>query len=150
MLHGKLHHVGVIVPDQEQLQQLCRLFGVTLGRREYVEEYQADCIFSEGERGLVEFIIPRGGKLAQFNKGMGGLHHIAIEVDDLEAVTAELASDGIQLLEPAPVDAGPLLINFVPPAFSRGVRIEYVQKVAGPAGPAASLNPSPNNPRGTT
>ena len=139
MLNGKLHHVGVIVPDQEQLDQLCRLFGVTLGRREYVKEYEAECIFSEGERGLIEFIIPRGGKLAQFNKGLGGLHHIAIEIDDLQAVTAELAADGVKLLETTPVDAGPLLINFVPPAFSRGVRIEYVQKTnSAPRPPAAS------------
>jgi catechol 2,3-dioxygenase-like lactoylglutathione lyase family enzyme len=127
MFHGKLHHVGIIVPDEAQLNDLCRMCGVTPGRRQYVAEYEADCVFSEGAAGLIEFIIPRGGKLAKFNKGFGGLHHIAIEVDDLKATSAALAADGVKLLESEPVDAGALLINFLPPVFSRGVIIEYVQ-----------------------
>ncbi len=127
MFHGKLHHVGIIVPDAEQLQDLCRICGVTPGRRQYVAEYEADCVFSEGPGGVIEFIIPSGGKLAKFNKGFGGLHHIAIEVDDLNATSAALAADGVKLLESKPVDAGALLINFLPPVFSRGVIIEYVQ-----------------------
>jgi catechol 2,3-dioxygenase-like lactoylglutathione lyase family enzyme len=135
MFHGKLHHVGIIVPDEAQLRELCRICGVTPGRRQYVAEYQADCIFSEGPGGVIEFIIPRGGKLAKFNKGFGGLHHIAIEVEDLNAASAALAADGVRLLESSPVDAGALLINFLPPVFSRGVVVEYVQakKQANPA-----------------
>jgi len=128
MFHGRLHHVGIIVPDAERLQELCRICGVTPGRRQYVAEYQAECVFSEGPGGVIEFIIPGGGKLAKFNNGNGGLHHIAIEVDDLRATTADLAADGIKLLEASPVDAGPIWINFLPPVFSRGVIVEYVQK----------------------
>jgi methylmalonyl-CoA/ethylmalonyl-CoA epimerase len=138
MLHGKLHHVGIIVPDAEQLEELCRLCGMSLGRRQYVPEYQAECIFSEGAAGVIEFIVPRGGKLSQFNKGIGGLHHIAIEVEDLQAATAQLAAQGVRLLEPAPVDAGELLINFLPPVFSRGVTIEYVQVKKRTTAPSAA------------
>ena len=127
MFHGKLHHVGVIVPDAQRVEELCRLCGVTPGRRQYVPEYQADCIFSHGPGAAIEFIIPGGGKLAKFNNGNGGLHHIAIEVEDLKAATADLAGDGVRLLEESPVDAGALWINFLPPIFSRGVIIEYVQ-----------------------
>ncbi len=138
MFHGKVHHVGIIVPDEAQLQELCRICGVTPGRRQYVAEYQSDCIFSEGGCGVIEFIIPRGGKLAAFNKGFGGLHHIAIEVEDLNAASAALAADGVRLLESSPVDAGALLINFLPPVFSRGVVIEYVQaKKQGDSAPNA-------------
>jgi len=133
MFHGKLHHVGIIVPDAERVEELCRLCGMSLGRRQYVPEYEAECIFTEGPRGVIEFIVPRGGKLTQFNKGIGGLHHIAIEVEDLQATTAQLASDGVRLLETSPVDAGELLINFLPPVFSRGVTIEYVQTKKHPA-----------------
>ena len=38
-----------------------------------------------------------------------------------------MRSKGIELLEAKPVDAGPLLINFLPPAYTRGIIVELVQ-----------------------
>lgn len=132
MFNGKLHHVGVIVPDADRVEELAAMFGLSLGRRQYVPEYEAECIFTEGDAGVIEFIVPTGGKLANFNKGMGGLHHIAIEVDDLEAVAGELGEQDIQLLEDSPVDAGPILINFLAPIFTRGIIVEYIQAKPDP------------------
>jgi len=105
------------------------LLGVSPGRRQYVPEYEADCIFTEGEGAGIEFIIPgEGGKLSKFNRGMGGLHHIALEVDDLVALQHELADKGVKLLETTPVDAGDIRINFLPPIYSRGVIVEFVER----------------------
>jgi methylmalonyl-CoA epimerase len=126
---GKLHHVGIVVQDLEQVEMMTSLLGLVAGRRTYVEEYEADCIFTEGDASAIEFIVPRGGKLARFNKGAGGLHHIAIEVDDLEALARRLATKGLELLEQRHVDAGPIRINFLPPAHTRGVIVEFVQPV---------------------
>lgn len=127
MFSGKLHHIGIIVHEEERVSELAATFGLTLGRTQYVEEYQALCIFTEGVLGVIEFIVPKGPKLEKFNKGMGGLHHIAIQVDDLEQVTEELKAKDMQLLEQSPVDAGPILINFLPPAYTRGITVEYIQ-----------------------
>ena len=66
--------------------------------------------------------------LAGFNKGVGGLHHIALEVDDLNEASSRLAAMGAQMLEDEPVDAGDILINFLPPIYTRGVVVEFVQK----------------------
>jgi len=127
-----LHHVGIIVPDLEQVQALLDLLGLESGRTQYVPPYDADCIFTQGERGVVEFVVPRGGVLTRFNKGLGGLHHIALEVDDLERQCSELRAKGVELLSERPVDAGPILINFLPPAYTRGIIVELVQvKVDG-------------------
>ena len=115
MIDGRLHHVGLIVPDIDRVEKLALLFGLKLGRRQYVPEYEAECIFTEGSAGMIEFIVPRGGKLTKFNKGLGGLHHVAIEVDDLAAVTDELRQQDVELLESEPVDAGPIWINFLSP-----------------------------------
>jgi len=101
---------------------------LTASSETYVPAYEADCIFTEGPGGCLELIIPRGGKLKSFNKGAGGLHHVALEVDDLAAESTRLESEGVRLLEASPVDAGDLLINFVPPAFTRGVIVELVQR----------------------
>lgn len=126
---GVLHHVGIVVPDEAQVQVWVGLFGLELGRRHYVPQYEAECVFVHGPRGLIEFIIPRGGVLAKFNKGVGGLHHVAFEVEDLAEETRRLAEQGIELLEAQPVRAGPILINFVAPVYTRGVTVELVQTI---------------------
>jgi catechol 2,3-dioxygenase-like lactoylglutathione lyase family enzyme len=128
MTKPRLHHVGIIVPDEEQLGGLLDLLGFTAGKRQYVDEYEADCVFTEGEGPNVEFIVPRGGKLAQFNRGIGGIHHIALEVPDLQDLQKDLAKKGVKLLETTPVDAGDIKINFLPPVYSRGVIVEFVEK----------------------
>jgi methylmalonyl-CoA/ethylmalonyl-CoA epimerase len=132
----KLHHVGIVVPDEEQVQMLLSLLGLNAGRRQYVAQYDADCVFTLGEGGVIEFIIPRGGKLTQFNKGMGGLHHIALQVADLEALARDLKDKQVDLLEPDPVDAGPIRINFLPPVYTRGLIVEFIEPVVHPGFPS--------------
>ncbi|MEY4549570.1 MAG: hypothetical protein RL685_5765 [Pseudomonadota bacterium] len=126
----RLHHVGIIMPDAARMLELAQLFGLNAQRTYYVEAYQADCHFMAGGLGTgaaIEFIVPRGGKLASFNRGAGGLHHLALEVADLKQASELLEAQGIALLERAPVAAGPLDINFVPPAYTWGVIVEIVQ-----------------------
>ncbi len=138
----RLHHVGIIVPDMHQVEALMSLLGFRPGITQYVPRYQADCIFTKGHGVAIEFIIPRGGPLARFNKGMGGIHHIAVEVDDLDILATDLAREEIKLLEEQPVDAGRLWINFLPPAYSRGIIVEYVQtKTSDQASPGADRVP---------
>ena len=129
-MRTSLHHVGVIVPTREQAQELIAFLRLREQRVQYVPEYQAQCIFAADASGRaqIELIVPTGGKLADFNKGMGGLHHLAFQVDDLHQCAKELQEEGVQLLEAKPVDAGPLWINFVPPLFTRGVITEFVQE----------------------
>lgn len=133
---SRLHHVGVICPDRAQVEALLALLRLEVAGETYVAAYEADCIFTRGPGGCLEFIVPRGGKLERFNKGAGGLHHIALEVDDLAAESRRLAAEGVRLLEETPVDAGDLLINFVPPIFTRGIILELVQR-RDPEAPAA-------------
>lgn len=114
----------------EQVRFLMALLGLEPGRTQYVPRYEADCVFTRGAGGVIEFIVPRGGVLARFNKGLGGLHHIALEVDDIRHRSEQLRAEGVELLEREPVDAGRLLINFLPPAYTRGLIVELVQTKA--------------------
>lgn len=144
MFQSRLHHVGIIVADEAQVDLLAALFGLTRGQREYVPDYEAECYFTGSGTGgevagtntqvgaAIEFIVPRaGGKLSKFNKGFGGIHHIALEVDDLAAAAVELRERGVKLLEDHPVDAGSILINFVPPLYTRGFIVELIQRKTG-------------------
>ncbi len=126
----RIHHVGIVVPDFAQVEGLMQLLGLRQGITEYVARYDADCVFTEGPATMIEFVVPRGGLLTRFNKGMGGIHHIALEIDDIERIPADLAIRDVKFLEERPVDAGSLWINFVSPAYTRGIIVEYVQTKA--------------------
>jgi methylmalonyl-CoA/ethylmalonyl-CoA epimerase len=106
-----------------------KILGVRERSRGDVPEYEALCIFSAGPHGsAVEFVIPRGGKLAAFNDGAGGLHHIAIAVPSLADLASELSERNIRLLERRPVrGAEKFLCNFLPPIFAGGVIVEFVE-----------------------
>ena len=127
---SSLHHVGIIIPDRSHVDFLLGILGLETGELVYVPEYEADCIFTSNNNSNIEFVIPReNSRLSNFNKGMGGLHHIALEVDDIQDVSRQLTEEGIDLLEDKPVRAGQLLINFLHPADTRGFIVEFVQVV---------------------
>jgi methylmalonyl-CoA/ethylmalonyl-CoA epimerase len=107
------------------------LLGLEEEYRGFVPQYEALCIFTAGNGGSpVELVVPSGGVLAEYNRGVGGLHHVALVVDSLAEVAEELAGRGIRLLETEPVKgAGNFLCNFLPPEFTRGVIVEYVEEL---------------------
>jgi methylmalonyl-CoA/ethylmalonyl-CoA epimerase len=128
---SRLHHVGVIVPSEEQAQTLMDLLGLKESYRGFVEPYQALCIFTEPNGGSpLELVVPSGGVLKEFNRGIGGLHHVALAVDDIRATAHELAEQGVKLIEDEPVKgAGPFLCNFMPPQYTRGVTVEFIEEL---------------------
>lgn len=124
-----LHHVGIVQPDEEAAMAMMTTLGLTEEYRGYVPQFQALCIFTRAAgRSPIEFVIPDGGPLERFNKGAGGLHHLAFEVPDLAAVEAHFASQGISMLEEQSVKgAGNFICNFLRPSATRGVIVEYIQ-----------------------
>jgi methylmalonyl-CoA/ethylmalonyl-CoA epimerase len=57
-----------------------------------------------------------------------GMHHIAIEVADINASLAELKNKGARLINETPrVGAGGCLVAFVHPSSTNGVLLELVQ-----------------------
>jgi catechol 2,3-dioxygenase-like lactoylglutathione lyase family enzyme len=131
----RLHHVGIVVPSEERADELMELLGLVEEARGYVEPYEALCIFTAGNGGsALELVVPSGGRLREFNRGMGGLHHVAVAVGCLAELTAELAEQGIPLLEREPVQgAGPFLCNFLAPVYTRGMIVEFVEELHGDA-----------------
>jgi methylmalonyl-CoA/ethylmalonyl-CoA epimerase len=124
-----LHHVGIVQPSESDALFLINLLGLEEDYRGFVPQWSALCIFTKAERrSPIEFVIPRGGPLERFNKGAGGLHHIALEVPDLAALALSFEAENVKLLEPAPIKgAGPFMCNFLGPSYTRGLTIEFVQ-----------------------
>ena len=125
----KIHHVGIVQPSVEDALAFMSLLGLAEDFRGYVERWQCWCIFTKATGATtIEFVVPKGGPLAKFNKGAGGLHHVALEVDSLEEVRLRLEEQGLRLLEPNPVKgAGNFLCNFLSPVATRGIQLEFVQ-----------------------
>jgi catechol 2,3-dioxygenase-like lactoylglutathione lyase family enzyme len=124
-----LHHVGIVVPDADEMAAMMAVLGLVEDYRGYVPIFQALCVFTKGNGASpVEFVIPDGGPLVKFNKGMGGLHHLAYVVESLDAKAAEVEAQGMKLLEAAHVQgAGRFRCNFLSPVYTRGLTIEYVE-----------------------
>ena len=127
----RLHHVGIVMPTMEKAERFLEKFGLEKDYMEYVDSYQADCLFTKygPEESPVELVIPRGGVLAGYRDGKGGIHHIAFEVDDVDAVRDSYEANGMEMLEETPVEgAGGILVNFLRPRFGEGVLVEFVQR----------------------
>ena len=68
---------------------------------------------------IAKFIEKRGG----------GIHHIAVEVEDIEASLAKLKAEGARLIDEQPrTGAEGCLIAFVHPSSTNGVLLELIQK----------------------
>jgi len=80
---------------------------------------------STSEHGVLKKFIDKRGE---------GLHHIALEVDDLEAEMARLQQQGFTLLNDKPKrGADNKLICFLHPKDTSGVLIELCQEAKNPA-----------------
>ena len=127
----RLHHVGVVFPNIPDAELFMQKMGMTEAWRGFVEIWSCWCIFVDGADGtLLELVVPEGGPLARFNKGAGGVHHFALEVEDIVAVSRQLEENGMKMLEAEPVQgAGRFLCNFIHPFATRGIQIELVQPI---------------------
>lgn len=128
----RLHHVGIIMTTMEKAEAFLEQFGLEKDYMEYVEAYHAHCLFTKfnEKESPVELIIPTEGVLTEYNKGKGGLHHIAFEVEDVEAAKEEFTGKGMEMLEDTAVEgAGGIIVNFLRPRYGLGVLVEFVQQV---------------------
>ena len=126
----RIHHIGVVVPTVERVHEILDLWGLEIGKTDWIEAYKADCFFTKHgpDDRPIEFIVPRQGVLTKFNDGKGGIHHIAFEVDDVEATREELEAKGRKMLEEhAHRGNAGLWVNFLRPSYGYGILVEFVQ-----------------------
>ena len=127
-----LDHVAIAVKDLERAIAFYeKAFGLTLAEIEEVKEQKVrTAIFGHG-LGRIELICPTepGTSVARFLEKRGeGLHHICIEVEDIEASLAELKAQGAPLIDETPkVGAGGARIAFIHPRGTHGVLTELRQ-----------------------
>ena len=126
-----IHHLGVAVADlDEAVDTYTRLFGAEVEHRATVEEQGVEAAAVLVGTGRVELLAPLGEEtpVGRFLSKRGpGMHHVAYEVDDVQAELDRLAEEGAEL-----IDAEPrrglfgLEVAFVHPDAVHGVLTEVV------------------------
>ena len=124
-------HVAIVVPDlQEAVSFWQDALGLTLDHIENVPNQNATIAFfplGEVELELVEPTDNESG-LAKFLKNHGpGLHHLCLEVEDIEITLSDLKSKGIRLINETPISLENRKISFIHPKDAFGVLIELCQ-----------------------
>ena len=91
---GRIHHVAYVVADIDAaLERLGATFGLRPAIREVMADQGVEAALCGPAGGAVELIRPLDaeGAVARFLESRGeGLHHVAFEVDDLDAALADL------------------------------------------------------------
>jgi methylmalonyl-CoA/ethylmalonyl-CoA epimerase len=123
----RLHHVAFAHRGEDTPRRLAALLGLP-------------CVAEEHAEGFVERMLPAGDSYMQLLEATGpgvvgrflqsrgqALHHIALEVSDLDAAIADLLGRGVRMIDqrPRPGALG-TTIAFIHPAASDGLLLELV------------------------
>lgn len=126
-----LHHVAVAVEDIEAAIETYRtLFGAEVELRETVHTQGVEAAYLRIGSSRLELLAPlaEDTPVGRFLARRGpGMHHIAVEVDDVEAAARELAAAGATVIDPTPRPGlGGHVVSFVHPESVHGVLVEVV------------------------
>jgi len=126
-----IHHVAVAVRDlDEAIETYGRLFGAELEHRDTVSEQgvEAAAVMVGGSR--IELLAATGDDtpVGRFLARRGpGMHHVAYEVDDLEAQLTRLGEQGVELIDRQPRRGFyGMQVAFLDPGAADGVLSELV------------------------
>lgn len=126
-----IHHLAVAVRDlDEAIATYGRLFGAELEYRDKVSEQGVEAAAMRVGESRIELLAataedtPVGRFLARRGPGM---HHVAFEVDDVEAQLAALDEQGVELIDHEPRRGlYGMQVAFVNPDSLDGVLAELV------------------------
>jgi methylmalonyl-CoA epimerase len=130
----KIDHLGIATRDIEEALGFWQdALGLEKSHTQIVEEQKVRVVMLPVGETRVELLEPisADSPVSKFlEKRGGGLHHIALEVEDIEAALLKLKSKGMRLIDETPrTGAEGCLIAFVHPAAAGGVLLELVQKI---------------------
>ena len=131
----RIDHVAIIVRNIEQSFVFYRdTLGITPGEIKEVPGEQVRIAFLPlgGPAGsVIELIEPTtpDSSLAKFLEKRGeGLHHICLEVENIEAALAEMQEKGAPVLDKQPRVAAEGRAIFLHPKGTNGVLLELLEK----------------------
>jgi len=132
----KLHHVSIAVKNLDEALKLYeQLFDLKASKVEVVPEQGVKAaLIPIGDGAEIEFIEPidPNGGVAKFLENKGeGIHHICLEVDNIDQALNTISERGCQLIDKKSRNGLAGKIGFVHPKSTKGVLIELAQTDEG-------------------
>mgnify|MGYP001320514989 FL=1 len=129
----KIDHLGIAT---KSITESLKFWGDALGlenvHTEVVEEQKVRVAMLPIGESRVELLEPTSddSPISKFlEKRGGGIHHIAVEVENIAESLAKLKAEGARLIDETPrIGAEGCLIAFVHPATTGGVLLELIEK----------------------
>lgn len=130
----RIAHIGIAVSNlTESLRLYQDALGLRLHGRETMEKDQVNVAFLPVGDTEIELLEASGpdSPVAKFIEKHGeGIHHIAIEVEDIESSLHTLRTQGFRLIDETPrTGAGGSRVAFVHPKSTGGVLLELCEHV---------------------
>ncbi len=128
----KVDHIAMLVEDMESLLRvLTEVLNLTVSQQvEFPQDKFKVAFLDLGELQL-EVIQPTGPgtPFARYMEMKGqGLHHLALEVDDIGAALQAARQSGLKLQDEVPRSGASGWIAYLDPDTTSGVYIQFVQK----------------------
>ncbi len=129
----RFNHLAIVVEDVQSALGFWRdALGLDLGKVERNAGEEVDIAFlpfpDGGEIELLAPINETSGVAKYLAKRGAGMHHLCLEVEDIEAVMRRLVEHGVQLLNDVPkVNESGVKYCFVHPKSAFGVLVELYQ-----------------------
>ena len=131
----RIDHVAIIVRNIEQALVFYRdTLGITPSEIKEVPTEQVRIAFlpmggpGGSELELIEPITPDSSLTRLLEKRGEGLHHICLEVADIDAALAEMQEKGVPVLDKQPRIAASGRAIFLHPKGTNGVLLELLEK----------------------
>ncbi|HWH92584.1 MAG TPA: methylmalonyl-CoA epimerase [Baekduia sp.] len=134
-MFARIDHVGVAVEDLDASIALYELtYNMKLVHRETVAEQGLEAVLLDVGENHVELLAPLGPDtpVGRFLAKSGpGIHHVAYQVTDVDAVLEQLKTSGMRLIDQVPrAGIRGSRVAFLHPAASGGVLTEIVEPAA--------------------
>lgn len=128
----KVDHIAMLVNDMESLVTLLTgVFNLSVIKRLDLPQNKIKVAFLELGDLTLEVIQPTGPD-TPFSRHMEekgqGLHHLALEVEDMEDALREAREAGLKLEDEVPKPGSDGLIAYLNPESTSGVYFQFVQK----------------------
>jgi methylmalonyl-CoA/ethylmalonyl-CoA epimerase len=128
----RIDHLAVLVEDIQQAVAFWRDgLGMEVSHQQDVPTEQARIAFlpvGDSEIELVQPTTDDSGLRRYLEKRGPGMHHVCLQVDDIEAMLARLKARGIELINEAPrTSADGKKYAFIHPRSAGGVMVELYQ-----------------------
>jgi methylmalonyl-CoA/ethylmalonyl-CoA epimerase len=131
-MFARIDHIGIAVESIDHSLALYEAtYAMELVHREVVTEQGVEAVLLDVGENHVELLQPLGPETPvgkYLSKRGPGIHHVAYQVPEIEAVLARLKLQGVRLIDEQPrVGIRGSLVAFIHPKSSGGVLTEIVQ-----------------------